>query len=194
MYFFIGNWADFAYFAKLSTDKYSWISFILFGIVAAQNAMQKFSTQFTCIIHLDLDNLISDCPFHLPYLTPIQINGGSTWRARTITELGGAWQNIWSCHYYRSPNRRSKFDCNYCYNQYSGSNKQNNGYCSWCLSFLHSNSGCKWIRYEARVTFNWKDVLDFRWFYFANMTTTQFAWSIAFPTVYINNVKKITMD
>ena len=25
-------------------------------------------------------------------------------RACTITELGAAWQNIWSCHYHRSPN------------------------------------------------------------------------------------------
>ena len=57
----------------LSTDKYSWISFILFGIGTAQVVMQKFSTQFTCIIYLD--NLISDCSFHLLYLTPIQING-----------------------------------------------------------------------------------------------------------------------
>ena len=110
-------------------------------------------------------------------------------RACTITELGAAWQNIWSCHYHRSPNRRSKFDRNYCYNQYSGSNTQNNGYCSWCLSFLHSNSGCKRIRSACYVQL--ERCIEFRWFYFANMTTTQFAWSITFPTVYINNVRKL---
>ena len=34
---------------------------------------------------------------------------------------------------------------------YSGSNKQNNGYCSWFLNFLHSNFGCKRIRSACYV-------------------------------------------
>ena len=155
MYFFIGNWADFAYFAKyyLQINIHEFLSFCL---VLARLKLSCKNSQHN-----------SHVSFHSLYLTPIQINGGSIWRACTI----------------------SKFDRNYCYNQYSGSNTQNNGYCSWCLSFLHSNSGCKRIRSACYVQL--EKCIEFRWFYFANMTTTQFAWSITFPTVYINNVRKL---